>query len=48
VTPSRIEENFQIVELSQEDFDKVNGITFRQRTGLGQMFGKNLFPDLGD
>jgi diketogulonate reductase-like aldo/keto reductase len=48
VTPSRIEENFQIVELSQEDFDKVNGITFRQRTGLGQMFGKNLFPHLVD
>jgi len=44
VTPSRIEENFNIAELPQEDFDKIKNITFRQRT----IAPLNLFPDYGD
>ncbi|OUM64369.1 hypothetical protein PIROE2DRAFT_66216 [Piromyces sp. E2] len=44
VTPSRIEENFKIAELPQEDFDKIQAITFRHRTH--NPF--NLFPDNGD
>jgi len=44
VTPSRIEENFKIAELPQEDFDKIQAITFRNRTH--NPF--NLFPDYGD
>jgi len=49
VTPSRIEENFKIVELSKEDFDKINGITFRQRGVDSEVLQSlNIFPDLGD
>jgi len=44
VTPSRIEENFKIAELPQEDFDKIKGITFRLRS----IAPLNLFPDYGD
>jgi len=47
VTPSRIEENFQIRELSEEDFNKINAITTRQRIVNPAAFG-NLFPDYGD
>jgi len=44
ITPSRIEENFNIVELSEEDFEKIKGITMRQRN----IAPLNLFPDFGD
>jgi len=48
VTPSRIEENLHTVELSKEDFDKINSITTRQRTILGKSADRSLFPDDGD
>ncbi len=48
VTPSRIEENFQIRELSEEDFNRINAISTRQRISEGKMFGDCLFPDNGD
>jgi len=44
ITPSRIEENFKIAELPQEDFDKIKAITFRQRS----IAPLDLFPDYGD
>jgi len=49
VTPSRIEENFKIAELPQEDFDKIKGITVRQR-GVNHKIVQhlNIFPDFGD
>ncbi|ORX56138.1 Aldo/keto reductase [Anaeromyces robustus] len=49
VTPSRIEENFQIKELSKEDFDKINNITTRNRgVDPPQLKHLNLFPDYAD
>ncbi|ORX84110.1 Aldo/keto reductase [Anaeromyces robustus] len=53
VTPSRIEENFQIKELSKEDFDKINSITIRCRTIDAGIKDKNgntikLFPSYND
>jgi len=49
VTPVRIEENFQIKELSKEDFDKVNNITTRHRfVDPPQLKHLNIFPDYAD
>ncbi|ORX84109.1 Aldo/keto reductase [Anaeromyces robustus] len=47
VTPSRIEENFQIKELNKEDIDKINSITIRSR-GVDHLKHLNLFPDYAD
>jgi len=46
VTPSRIEENLKINELSKEDFDKISSITIRQR-GVNHKSVQhlNIFPD---
>ncbi|ORX42850.1 aldehyde reductase [Piromyces finnis] len=49
VTPSRIEENFKITELSKEDFEKINAITIRHRDVYDKPLpGLDLFPDMGD
>ncbi|KAG4084208.1 aldehyde reductase [Neocallimastix lanati (nom. inval.)] len=49
VTPSRIEENFHIAELNQEDIEKINGITYRYRCVYPPRFKVlNIFNDLGD
>ncbi|KAG4103685.1 alcohol dehydrogenase [Neocallimastix lanati (nom. inval.)] len=49
VTPSRIEENFQIKELPQEDVDKINSITHRVRSVDGELLKKlKIFTDFGD
>ncbi|OUM69452.1 hypothetical protein PIROE2DRAFT_2538, partial [Piromyces sp. E2] len=49
VTPSRIEENFQIKKLPQEDIDKINAITTRQRVVYPERFKVlNVFTDLGE
>jgi len=49
VTPSRIEENFQIRELDKKDFDKINAISIRQRTTYPERFRVlNVFTDFGD
>ncbi|ORX42849.1 aldo-keto reductase [Piromyces finnis] len=49
ITPSRIEENFKMTKLSKEDFEKINGITIRQR-GVNHkpLHALNIFPDMGD
>jgi len=49
VTPSRIEENFNLKELSKEDFDKINAITVRQRSIDNEHLHKmKIFTDYGD
>ncbi|ORX84108.1 aldo-keto reductase [Anaeromyces robustus] len=49
VTPSRIEENFILSELSQEDIDKINAITTRQRSIYPERFKDlKIFNDFGD
>jgi len=49
VTLSRIEQNFQIKKLPQEDIDKINAITTRQRVVYPERFKVlNVFTDLGE
>jgi len=49
VTPSRMEENLHLKDLSQEDIEKINAITIRQRSINNEHLERmKIFTDFGD